>query len=166
MAHSHKPRTPICRLTTAEALIVWAIRHWVQSVKARLDPRDLLRRGFATIEAEDMTDAVDKLLMITLHEATTVRDVGCVRCPTLGEGERDILQAIALAQRGRRDAALEVIETWLPVAAARLAFEQIAAIGRSLRGADMLLPVRVESLTEAWWPDTPTMHHAGSALVH
>lgn len=171
MAHPSKPRIPICRLSTGEALIVWAIRHWVQSVKARLDPRDLLRHGFATIEADDMTDAVDQLLMITLNEATTVRDVGCVRCPTLGDGERDILQAVAYAQRGRQDQALAVVQTWLPPAAARLAFRQIAEIGRSLRSADLMLPMREEELAEtvwadAWWAESAATHHRGSALVH
>ncbi len=159
-------RTPICRLSAGEALIVWAIRHWVQSVKARLDPRDLLRCGFATIEAEDVTDAVDRLLMITLHEATTVRDVGCVRCPTLGEGERDILQAVALSQRGRRDDAVSVVQTWLPLSAALRAYNDIAAIGRALSGADMLVPMREEARPDAWWIEGFASHHEGSALVH
>lgn len=159
-------RTPICRLTTGEALIVWAIRHWVQSVKARLDPRELLRCGFATIEAEDVTDAVDRLLMITLHEATTVRDVGCVRCPTLGEGEQDILKAVALTQRGRREEALNVVQTWLPLSAALRACEDIAAIGRALTAAEMTVPLRDETQPEAWWIEGIVTHHEGSALVH
>lgn len=159
-------RTPICRLTTGEALIVWAIRHWVQSVKARLDPRDLLRCGFATIEAEDVTDAVDRLLMITLHEATTVRDVGCVRCPTLGEGERDILKAVALAQRGRREETLSVVQSWLPPSAALRACDDIATIGRALSGAEMIVPLRDEPQPDAWWIEGIVTHHTGSALVH
>ncbi|MDF1792584.1 MAG: hypothetical protein P1U88_11775 [Thalassobaculaceae bacterium] len=171
MAQPSKPRTPICRLTTGDALIVWAVRHWVHSVKSRLDPRDLLRHGFATIDAgdqiaDDMTEAVDRLLMITLHEATTVRDVGCVRCPTLGDGERDILQAIALAQRGRRDEAVEVVRTWLPPASALVAYEQVAALGRGLCMADLVLPIDRERLVEAWWIETVATHHQGSALVH
>lgn len=160
------PRTPICRLTTGEALIVWAIRHWVQSVKARLDPGDLLRCGFATIEAEDVTDAVDRLLMTTLLEATTVRDVGCVRCPTLGEGERDILQAIALSQRGRREEALGVVQSWLPLSAALKACDDIAAIGRALSVAEMVVPLRDEDQPAAWWIEGIVTHHEGSALVH
>lgn len=166
MDHSSTPRTPICRLTTAEALIVWAVRHWVQSVKARLDPRDLLRRGFATIDADDMTEAVDRLLTITLHEATTVRDVGCVRCPTLGDGERDILHAIALAQRGRDKAALDVVRTWLPSAAARTAVGDVAEIAGKLLAADLVLPIRAEILPETWWFETAATSHEGSALVH
>lgn len=163
---SSAARTPICRLTTGEALIVWAIRHWVQSVKARLDPRDLLRCGFSTIEAEDVTDSVDRLLMITLHEATAVRDIGCVRCPTLGEGERDILQAVALSQRGRRDEALSVAQSWLPLSAALRAYDDIAAIGRALSGVDMIVPMREEPQPEAWWIEGVATHHAGSALLH
>ena len=166
MDQSPSPRTPICRLTTAEALIVWAIRHWVQSVKARLDPRDLLRRGFDRVDAPDMTDAVDEMLTITLHEATTVLDVGCVRCPSLGDGARDFLRTLALAQRGRRDAAVEVLETWLPPSAARLSYEQAAAIGRSLGKSDLQLPLRTDTAAEVWWMDLGVSHHEGSALVH
>jgi len=170
MAHTPNPRTPICRLTTEEALLVWAIRHWVQSVKARLDPRDLLRRGFAQVGAQDMTDPIDELLTITLHEATSVRDVGCVRCPALGDGERDILHAVALAQRGRNEAAIDVLETWLPPSAARLAHTQVIAIGHRL-GADTLLPLRNDNPAKVWWAEVGWMDSVstvrrGSAMVH
>ena len=159
-------RTPVCRLSPGEALIVWAIRHWVQSVKARLDPRELLRRGFATIEAEEVSDAVDRLLMLTLREATTVRDVGCVCCPTLGEGERDILDAVALAQRSRHDEALAVVESWLPPSAALRAYDEIAAIGTALRGADLIVPRRAQPEPDAWWMDGVAAHPARSAMLH
>ncbi|MCR9072346.1 MAG: hypothetical protein NXI18_11555 [Alphaproteobacteria bacterium] len=164
-------RIPICRLTTGEALIVWAIRHWVQSVKARLDPRALLTRGFSTLEAgdstaDDMTEALDRLLMITLEEATTVRDVGCVRCPTLGDGEQDVLRAIALAQRGRRDESLEVVQGWLPTTASLTAYMQIATLARSLDGADLRLPLRQADLDETWWMDALATHPRPSALIH
>ena len=160
------PRTPICRLTTGEALIVWAIRHWVQSVKARLDPRDLLRCGFSTIEAEEVSDAVDRLLMLTLREATTVRDVGCLHCPTLGDGERDILEAVALSQRGRREEAMAVVQSWLPLSAALRAYDDIAAIGRALIGVDMMVPVRREAALDSGWMDGIAPHPGPSVLVH
>ncbi|WPZ34295.1 hypothetical protein T8K17_24070 [Thalassobaculum sp. OXR-137] len=159
-------RTPICRLTTGEALIVWAIRHWVQSVKARLDPRDLLRCGFATIEAEDVSDAVDRLLMVTLREATTVRDVGCLRCPTLGDGERDILEAVALSQRGRREEAMAVVQSWLPLSAALRAYDDIATIGRALTGVDMTVPVRRKSAPDIRLLEGIATHPESSPMLH
>lgn len=170
-AKPSSPRIPVCRLTTGEALIVWAIRHWVQSVRARLDPRDLLARGFATLEAGDgaaldMTRSVDRLLMLTLEQAVSVRDVGCVRCPTLGDGERDILAATALAQRGRRDEALERVRTWLPDIAARIAYTEIAALGRGLQAAGLTLPLQPDGLEEIRWMDGLASHHRPSALLH
>lgn len=164
-------RIPICRLTTGEALIVWAVRHWVQSVRAKLDPHELLTRGFASLEAgditaKDMTRAVDRLLMITLEQATTVRDVGCVRCPALGDGERDILQAIALAQRGRPDGSLAVVRGWLPAAAASIAYEQVAALARCLDAVDLKLPLRPADLETTWWIDSLATHPQSSALMH
>lgn len=134
--------TPLCSLSTAETLLVWAVRHWVQSMRANLDPGDLLRRAFATVDAEDAAQAVDSLLWITLREATSVRDVGCLRCPTLGEGERDILRAVAFAQRGEHAAAVAVLATWLPPGAARAAYAPVATIARTLRTADLSLPLR------------------------
>ncbi|MEQ8587545.1 MAG: hypothetical protein RLO01_19325 [Thalassobaculaceae bacterium] len=171
MQKPSSPRIPVCRLTTGEALIVWAIRHWVQSVRARLDPRDLLARGFATLEAGDgaaqeLTQSVDRLLMLTLEQAVSVRDVGCVRCPTLGDGERDVLTAIALAQRGRRERALEQVRTWLPEVATRIAYGEIALLGRVLQTAGLTLPLRSDGLEDIWWMDSLAGHQGPSALFH
>ena len=135
--------TPLCLSTPGEALVVWSMRHWVESMRARLDPRCLIRQGFTAAGVETGADPFDAIMTTTLHEAISVRDVRRLRCPLIGAGERDMINAIAFEQSGHPSTSASVLAGWLPKHAVRAALTQVAQIGDGLRAAGMQLPIRV-----------------------
>ena len=140
MPHNFAEEKPLCAADPGEALLVWSMRHWVQSVRAGLDPRDLIRRGFASIDAEEASAAFDAIMMMTLHESTCRRDVRCLNAPTIGAGERDRVDAVGLWQRGQGAAAGRVLSGWLPAEIIGQALQKLSLLARGFTDAGMRLP--------------------------
>ena len=133
---------PVHALTTAEALLVWGMRHWVACLKAGTDPIPLLTAGFGSGGVAGVVRPLDAILVITLETATAARDVRCGSCATVGDGERDLLAAVAFEQGGRPDRCLGTLRGWLPPASARLAKELVAEIARALQIRGLSVPMR------------------------
>lgn len=131
-------------LTTAEALLVWGIRHWVSCLKAKTDPIPLMTAGFGSGGVAQAVRPLEAVLVVTLDAATAPRDVRCTHCATIGDGERDLLAAIAFEQARRPAETLEKLREWLPPASARLAKELVAEIARALRNHGLRVPLRRE----------------------
>jgi hypothetical protein len=135
---------PVHALTTGEALLVWGIRHWVACLKARTDPIPLMQAGFGSGRVQAAVAPLEGLLLLTLDTATTPRDVRCTHCATVGDGERDVLAAIAFAQADRPLASVATLGEWLPPASARIGKDFVAEIARILHHRGLLVPMRPE----------------------
>ena len=135
---------PVHALNTAEALLVWGILHWVSCLKAKTDPIPLMVAGFGSGGVAEAVRPLEAVLLITLDTATTPRDVRCTRCMTIGDGERDLLAAVAFAQASRPEDTVNTLRGWLPPASARLANDLVAEIARSLHDKGLVVPVRRE----------------------
>lgn len=135
---------PVHALTTAEALLVWGIRHWVSCLKAKSDPIPLMTAGFGSGGAAAAVPPLEAVLVVTLEAATVPRDVRCRRCSTLGDGERDLLAAVAFEQARRPADALAKLREWLPPASARVAKELVAQIARAMHDCALIVPLRRE----------------------
>jgi hypothetical protein len=135
---------PVHALTTGEALLVWGIRHWVACLKARTDPIPLMQAGFGSGRVQAAVAPLEALLLLTLDTATTPRDVRCIRCATVGDGERDLLAVVAFAQADRPLDAVTRLGEWLPPASARIGNGFVAEIARILRHRGLLVPKRPE----------------------
>lgn len=133
---------PVHALTTAEALLVWGIRHWVSCLKARTDPIPLMTAGFGSGGVAAAVRPLEAILVVTLDAATVPRDVRCPHCATVGDGERDMLAAIAFAQARRSAESLGKLREWLPPASARLAGELVAEIAGILQDKGLRVPLR------------------------
>lgn len=131
-------------LTTAEALLVWGMRHWVACLKARTDPIPLMAAGFGSGGVARAVRPLEAVLLITLEAATAPRDVRCTHCATVGGGELDLLAAVALEQGGRPAESVARLRDWLPPASARLAKAQIAEIALALHDRQLIVPMRRE----------------------
>jgi hypothetical protein len=135
---------PVHALSTAEALLVWGIRHWVSCLKAKTDPIPLMVAGFGSGGIARAVRPLESILVITLDAATSPRDVRCTRCATVGDGERDLLAAIAFEQAARPADTLEKLREWLPPASARLAKELVAEIAGVMQDFGLKIPLRRE----------------------
>lgn len=131
---------PLCLCSPGEALLVRSMRYWVGSMKARLDPRDLVDHGFESADAGEAAGAFNAIMETTLREATSMRDVRRLACPTLGSAERDLLDAVAHSQHGRTAACMAILSTWLPAHTLSSALDHASAIGEGLRAAGLRLP--------------------------
>ncbi len=159
MGHRIADEKPLCAAEPGEALLIWSMRHWVQSVRAGLDPRELIRRGFATIDAEDASAAFDAIMMMTLHESTSRRDVRCLNSPTIGAGERDLVEAVGLWQRGQGAEAVRVLSAWLPADIIGQALQKLATLAGGFSGAGLRLPTMIrENADAAPALSSPAMH--------
>ena len=127
-------------LSTAEALLVWGIRHWVSCLKARTDPIPLMRAGFGSGGVADVVRPLEAILVVTLDAATSPRDVRCSHCATVG----DLLAAVAFEQARRPADTISRLREWLPPASARLAKELVAEIAAIMQAHQLKVPLRRE----------------------
>lgn len=131
-------------LTTGEVLMVWGVRHWVACLKAGTDPIPLLTAGFGSGGLAGAARALEAILVITLDAAVVPRDVRCACSDRVGDGERDLLAAIALEQNGRPAESLRKLREWLPPASARVARELVAEIATAMQDRGLRVPLRRE----------------------
>lgn len=141
----HQDQLAVTALTAGEALLVWGTRYWVHSVKQRRDPRSILREGFRTGTVEAAVDPLDELLTLTLNAARSPRDVRCPKCKSVGDGERDILLAVAIAQNGTSAQLHASLGQWLHPSAIHQAAEHVHGIASALESGGLILPCRVAS---------------------
>jgi hypothetical protein len=137
----------LSKLSTAELLLVWGMRHWVACLKARTDPGPLLFEGFTKAEIAEAVRPFDQILTATLTGACAPRDVRCPGCKTVGDAEWDFLDAVALSQIDRRFDLRKSVGNWLYPAAARQScglFIELAAILR--KRSLIVFPRRLEGM--------------------
>lgn len=126
-------------LTTGELLLVWAMRHWVSCLKAHTDPGPLLREGFGKAGIPEAVRPLDQLLTTTLSGARSPRDVRCPGCKGLGDGELDLLDAVAFAQMDRLGDLRRSLAGWLHPAAARAGVVLVHEIGCAMRNRRLIV---------------------------
>lgn len=131
-------------LTAAEGLLVWGMRHWVACVKGRTDPVPRMLEAFAAGGVAGAVRPLEEILLITVDSATRPRDVRCTQCATVGDGEVDLLAAVACAQARRPADCLARLRGWLPPQPARLAQELVADLAGALHHRKLIIPMRRE----------------------
>lgn len=138
----------ISKLSTAELLMVWAMRHWVACLKARTDPGPLLYEGFTKAKILEAVRPFDQILTLTLTGACAPRDVRCPGCKGVGDAEWDFLDAIALSQIDRRFDLRKSVGNWLYPAAARQACGVFLDMAATMREQNLIVfPRRLVGMT-------------------
>lgn len=137
-------RLTVRSLSQGEALLLWGMRHWVACLKRGSDPIPALVAGFAPSGLARAVRPLEAILLITLEHATVPRDVRCPRCTTVGDGEIDLLAAVAL-QQARRSLGCECrLRRWLPAEPAGAAKDFVAELANAMHHQKMTVPVRRE----------------------
>ena len=153
-------------LKTGEMLIVWAVRSWVAHIKANKCPRPCLERGLATGDVEGVLDPLDRIMRIIASAATSQRDVRCPTTREIGDGERAILQALALWQSGRNIEAHGATLDWLAPAAARIAAQSFKELSETLHNQRLIIPMRPDYEPMLTMDQFQRMHAGAPGVVH
>ncbi|WP_376090545.1 hypothetical protein ACE7GA_20030 [Roseomonas sp. CCTCC AB2023176] len=122
-------------LRPVEALVLDAVRAWVEATRCGAQPALAARLPLAT---EDVADAADPL-DAALRALACPGGMGCRLCPRVTAAEARFLTGLALAQRGTNREAVACFLRLAPPAAACAALAPSVAFGQVLRRAGLLL---------------------------
>ena len=81
-----------------EKIIIWGIREWLHMIRVAKDPRKSLITGFSQLLVQESVLDFDKFMRVTACSATRKIDVRNKCCLEIGEGEYNILGAMAFSQ--------------------------------------------------------------------
>ncbi|HEY8613915.1 MAG TPA: hypothetical protein VIL69_21860 [Roseomonas sp.] len=130
-------------LPPAEAVLLDAIRAWVEATRNGSAPLAALRLPLVTEAIGDAAPALDAVLRALACPGS----MGCRLCPRITPVEGTLLMGLGLAQRAPRREALAAFLQLAPPAAAYAAIGPALAVGLMLRRSGLLLahPLRAAS---------------------
>ncbi|MBP0445623.1 hypothetical protein J8J14_12635 [Roseomonas sp. SSH11] len=130
-------------LPPAEAVLLEAIRSWVEATRSGAPPLPALRLPLVTEDLGEAAEALEALLRALACPGS----MGCRLCPRVTPAEGTVLLGLGLAQRATRREALATFLQLAPPAAAYAAIGPALAIGLVMRRAGLLLanPLRATS---------------------
>lgn len=126
-------------LTDAERALLTAIRRWGRSGSARgmVAVRQSLMQAGVPVDALLPLFTLLGVLAADHSRAVEIRAPGCAE---VALDEARLLDALAAAQAGEDDAAMDVLERWLPLVALCIAAAAARDLGASLGRAGQWLP--------------------------
>lgn len=134
---------PLAELTTAEALLVTAMRLWSLPLRDPTGHHPDWRTGFVAAAIDDAGIPAFEALFDLLQAASRrAYDVRCLRCPKLGDDEGLLLQLMSLIQHDRALLGSAILADWLEPSAARLALPPARALARALVDGRLVIPLR------------------------
>lgn len=123
----------ICALQTAEQFVLVTARLWVARHLKPEAPGRSLEAGMAAAGLPQAGYlAFDALFTIVSTAARRSLDVRCVHCAGVSADEARLLQMVSCIQNRGCASALELLEDWLPPAAARLGIGHLAMFAEAL----------------------------------
>ena len=130
-------------LPPAEAVLLDAMRGWVEATRTGGSPLAALRLPLVTEGLADVAGPLDAVLRALACPGS----MGCRLCPRVTPGEGHLLLGLGLAQRATRREALAAFLQVAPPAAAYAAMGPALAVGMMMRRAGQLLanPLRATS---------------------
>jgi hypothetical protein len=132
----------VCGLQTAEQLLIWGIRHWVECWRGQTATLPYLRQVFGLAGADVAAFHLDDLMVVLAHAPRGELDVRCQLCPGIGLDEARLLQAVAHAQLGDIDRGEAILSLMLRPGGARIGRWPVAALAQQLGAARQVLPIR------------------------
>jgi hypothetical protein len=133
----------VCRLRTAELLLLAAGRLWVAHY---LDPTGARPRwddGFDAAGLDGVVgDAFASLFGAFAAVATRKLEFHGPTCPCLGEDEAALLRLFGLLQRNREREAGRILTAWLAPAAVRIVLAPASMVAQAMADAGLDLPLR------------------------
>lgn len=126
-------------LTAAERALLMAVRRWGRGGSARgmMGVRQSLMQ--AGMPAQALLPFFT-LLGVLAADHSRALEIRCPGCMDVGMDEARLLDALAAAQAGEGDAAMDVLERWLPLVALCIAAGAARDLGAFLGRAGIWLP--------------------------
>lgn len=154
-------------LPCGEQFLIWALRLWVKAFKEKGNLHATLYKGFCLTGVEEGYFALDELLTVVSHSATTSIDVRCQNCGAVSTDEQLFIGQIAALQRADFATSRQLMGYWLDPASIRMAETPAVRLANLMTVADLTLRPRVidpptESLDEP--NETPDCGRAMSTL--
>lgn len=129
-------------LSQEELCVLAGLRIWVDRIKHQEAGLPYLIEHFAQYDASDAAYSLDAMLHNTGASATRSVEVHCPVCPHLSVDEAGLLHAVACLQIGQSEPTVNLLNSWMPAAAARLTLGPFQGFARMLQLAYILLPLR------------------------
>jgi len=134
----------VSQLTTSENLIIFSIRAWVESLKAKCNPLLNIQKGFGCAGIPNASIAFDELMLISATSSHEALDVRYLCCKVLGDAELDFIALISFAQHGKSEWAYRRLGGWLAPAAARKSLAEVEKIAEAMEGVGLYIGLRNE----------------------
>lgn len=145
-------------LDPAEAVLLSAIRWWVESYQAGDDPVPRLCQCLESAGVSDAAFSIDGLMMVVARSVTRPAAIQCPRCPSISMDEKRLLQAASLAQADECFLAAKVLRTTLLSAqGAEFAMGALEGLGTLFAQARLLLSRRRMPVEDRQPSDDPTL---------
>lgn len=146
---------PLSALATGEAMMIMALRLWLESHSAQIHDPEEWSNGLATAGMrQSEIDAFDTLASAAIGGARGLFHLHRPWCPGLGRDEARLLHALALLQHNHRASAEMVLNGWLTRAAIRLVLDAGMTVARRLSAMALHLPVRAPVHARSSMPAT------------
>jgi len=117
---------------------VWAVRSWVQALKAKQSFDDITHQAFARFGLSQSAAALDRMMTVLAASASRSIDIRCVQCRLLSPDEAVVLDAMAAAQSGGFFVATVALRQLMPGTAARAALPHLVDLARDFGQAGMV----------------------------
>ena len=127
--------TCLCRLSTADHIVIWSARAWFRDRSAWDRIENELGGGLGAEAGPPLCRNLLKLYGLIDGATTRPVRLSPPKCPRVSEDEQFLIGALAGAQRNNWPLAVACLEDFLPHTHIRRAFEPVAAITTILRWA-------------------------------
>lgn len=143
-----------------DALLLLALRWWVEERLAGRSAVPRLRTAMARADAADAAYSIDALMEIILRTARRPVATHGPRCRRISDDERALLRAAALAQAGwTEEARRSLAGKMVAPAGARFAVGPLAGLGQVFASAGLLLGLgRITAPAWACAPASRAVH--------
>jgi hypothetical protein len=132
----------VSELSQEELCLLAGLRIWVDRIKYHQAGLPYLLDHFGYFNASDAAYSLDAVLNNTGASATRPIEIHCPDCPHLSTDEAGFLHAVACLQILYFEPATNLLNSWMPAAAARLTLEPLQGLARILQLTDIILPLR------------------------
>lgn len=139
----------VADLPTVERFFLWAIRTWAAHHDDVSPIWWSLDRAFAQERIDAALIPFDRLMSALFAGLKRWPDIRCVRCPSLGTQEAQLLGAFAQLQQNNQIGARLALQDWLQPAAARAVCDYVGECTRALAAADLRFAAANAQLQQA-----------------
>lgn len=140
--HSHSSALSICRMGTAERLVVMSFRLWaLPSAHPEYSHPDWIV-GFRALGLEHTGFALFNPLLDTIFSSSQrVIEIHQLKCCSVTSDEALFLRCLSFYQHQKADQAEAILAAWLPTPATRVAASLASRFAAALDAAQLMLPL-------------------------